>query len=80
MTDTKPAGLSPAWTAAASALFIFFWASGFVSAKYGFPYVEPFTFLSLRFLVALAILAPLTCVWRVARSAGLRGFTSWSPG
>ncbi len=64
MTDAKPAGLSPAWTAAASALFIFFWASGFVSAKYGFPYAEPFTFLSLRFLVAMAVLWPLTVLWR----------------
>ena len=74
MTDTKPAGLSPAWTAAASALFIFFWASGFVSAKYGFPYAEPFTFLSLRFLVAVALLLPLTRLWRVTWP---RGRAAW---
>ncbi len=36
--------------AAASALFIFFWASGFISAKFGLPYAEPFIFMSLRFV------------------------------
>ena len=50
--------------AAASALFIFFWASGFIAAKFGLPYAEPFTFLTLRFLVALAILVPLAILWR----------------
>ncbi|MBK19400.1 MAG: EamA family transporter [Rhodospirillaceae bacterium] len=50
---------------AASGLFIFFWASGFVSAKFGLPYAEPFTFLALRFLVALVVLVPLTVFWRV---------------
>jgi drug/metabolite transporter (DMT)-like permease len=74
MTDEKTAGLSPAWTAAASALFIFFWASGFISAKYGFPYAEPFTFLTLRFVVALAVLVPLMRLWRVAWPAGPRTF------
>ena len=50
--------------AAASALFVFFWASGFVAAKFGLPYAEPFTFLTIRFLVALAVLVPLAILWR----------------
>ena len=57
--------LSPGWAVVASALFIFFWASGFVAAKYGLPYTEPFTFLTLRFLVALIILIPLAYIWGV---------------
>jgi drug/metabolite transporter (DMT)-like permease len=57
--------LSPGWVVVASVLFIFFWASGFVAAKYGLPYTEPFTFLTLRFLIALIILIPLAFVWRV---------------
>ena len=40
--------------AAAAALFIFFWASGFIAAKYGFPYAEPFTFLAIRFVIGSA--------------------------
>ena len=50
--------------AAASALFIFFWGSGFIAAKFGLPYAEPFTFLTLRCLVARAILVPLAILWR----------------
>lgn len=65
MQISRQQGLSPAWTVAAAGLFIFFWASGFVSAKYGFPYAEPFTFLSLRFALAVAILLPLCLLWRV---------------
>lgn len=61
-SDSK--SLSPGMTAAASALFILFWASGFISAKYGFPYAEPFTFLSLRFAIALAVLLPMMWFWR----------------
>ena len=40
------------------ALFIFFWASGFVAAKYGLPYAEPFTLMTARFVVASAIMVP----------------------
>ncbi|MBT5047636.1 MAG: DMT family transporter [Rhodospirillaceae bacterium] len=64
MTDIESDGLSPGWKAIASALFIFFWASGFIAAKFGLPYAEPFTFLTLRFLVALLILIPLSMIWR----------------
>ena len=65
MVKPKNQSLSPGWAVVASALFIFFWASGFVAAKYGLPYTEPFTFLTLRFLVALIILIPLAYIWRV---------------
>jgi len=70
MSDTKPHGLPPTALAAASALFIFFWASGFIAAKFGLPYAEPFTFLTLRFLVALAVLVPLTILWRADWPSG----------
>ncbi|MEC7463525.1 MAG: DMT family transporter [Pseudomonadota bacterium] len=39
-------------------LFIFLWASGFVAAKYGLPYAEPFTLMAARFVVAAVILVP----------------------
>ncbi len=51
--------------AAAAALFIFFWASGFVAAKYGFPYAEPFTFLAIRFVIAGIVLIPVCIIWKV---------------
>ena len=56
---------SPVLIPGASGLFVFFWASGFVAAKFGLPYAEPFTFLALRFVLALIVLLPLTAIWRV---------------
>src|SRR5687767_4081996 len=40
-------------------LFVVLWSTGFIGAKLGLPYAEPFTFLSLRFLFVLAILLPV---------------------
>ncbi|HVJ11245.1 MAG TPA: DMT family transporter [Burkholderiales bacterium] len=40
-------------------LFVLLWSTGFVGAKLGLPYAEPFTFLELRFLCVLALLMPL---------------------
>jgi len=40
-------------------LFVVLWSTGFIGAKLGLPYAEPFTFLSLRFLFVLAILLPM---------------------
>ena len=60
MNDTPPAQpqISRTVLAVVSALFIFFWASGFVAAKYGLPYAEPFTLMAARFVVATAIMVP----------------------
>lgn len=38
------------------ALFVLLWSTGFIGAKFGLPYAEPFTFLSLRFMLTLAVL------------------------
>lgn len=37
-------------------LFVVLWATGFIGAKLGLPYAEPFTFLALRFSIVVAIL------------------------
>jgi drug/metabolite transporter (DMT)-like permease len=50
------------------ALFVLLWSTGFVGAKYGLPYAEPFTFLSVRLVTAAAVLAVLAAA---LRSAGL---------
>tara|TARA_R110000868_G_scaffold36962_4_gene130722 strand:- start:7262 stop:8116 length:855 start_codon:yes stop_codon:yes gene_type:complete len=55
--------------AAIGALFIFFWASGFVAAKYGLPYAEPFTLLAARYIVASALMVP-ACFLLKARWPG----------
>jgi drug/metabolite transporter (DMT)-like permease len=57
--------LSHGLMSAAPLMFVLLWSTGFIGAKYGLPYVEPFTFLSLRmgFVVALHVL--IVWLWRV---------------
>jgi len=43
----------------APALFVVLWSTGFIGAKLGLPYAEPFTFLTVRMLITLAILLPV---------------------
>jgi drug/metabolite transporter (DMT)-like permease len=40
----------------APALFVLLWSTGFVGAKYGLPYADPFIFLSIRVFVAALLL------------------------
>lgn len=47
-------------------LFVFLWASGFLSAKFGFPYAEPLTFLVWRYGLAVACLVPIALLLRAA--------------
>lgn len=49
-------------------IFVLLWSTGFIGAKLGLPHAEPFTFLSLRFLITLAILAPVVLAF--SRFAG----------
>jgi drug/metabolite transporter (DMT)-like permease len=57
----------------APAVFVCLWATGFIGSKLGLPYVEPLTFLLIRFIVVLLILIPLTFImrapWPVGRKA-----------
>jgi drug/metabolite transporter (DMT)-like permease len=66
----------------APALFVLLWSTGFVGAKYGLPYADPFIFLSVRILIAAVLLFALARILKmpvgiggqaVARS-GLIGF------
>lgn len=40
-------------------LFVLLWSTGFIGAKFGLPYAEPFTFLFVRFVLTVALLIPL---------------------
>lgn len=50
----------------APGLFVVLWSSGFIGAKLGVPYVEPFTFLLLRFVLVLALMLPLAILLRAS--------------
>src|SRR5215204_5572715 len=47
---------------AAPAVFVVLWASGFIGAKLGLPYAEPLTFLALRMVATVFLLAALVAV------------------
>ncbi len=40
-------------------LFVWLWSTGFIGAKYGLPYAEPFTLLLYRMLITLVLLGLL---------------------
>lgn len=50
--------------AAAPWIFVLLWSTGFIGARFGLPYIEPFTFLLIRFIVATSLLAILTIAMR----------------
>ena len=52
--------------AAVPVLFVVFWSSGFVGGKYGLPYAEPFTILSLRMIAVVALLGVVVALTRPA--------------
>jgi drug/metabolite transporter (DMT)-like permease len=54
----------------APGLFIILWSSGFIGAKYGLPYAQPLTFLTIRMLVVVALLAVIVALGRLARPSG----------
>lgn len=43
-------------------LFVFLWSTGFIGAKYGMPYAEPLTFLSLRYVAVVVLLSLLALI------------------
>lgn len=61
---TNRDGASAAY-ALAPALFVILWSSGFIGARMGVQYAEPFTVLLLRFSVVLSIMLPLSLLLRV---------------
>lgn len=53
-------------------LFVLLWSTGFIGAKYGLPYAEPYTLLFLRFVLTLALLVALIAYFKPAPPANWR--------
>ena len=65
VTDTQhPDPTRTAWIAAMPAVFVVLWSTGFIGAKLGLPYAEPFTFLLVRFVAVIALLTVIAVVFR----------------
>ncbi|CAA7617402.1 Permease of the drug/metabolite transporter superfamily [Candidatus Terasakiella magnetica] len=70
-----------AWTSAMPGVFVVLWSTGFIGAKFGLPYAEPFTFLLLRFVIVLGLLAVVVVAtkakwpsdWRLAAHLAVSG-------
>ncbi len=63
LTDKDAASLG---LTAMPGLFVLLWSTGFIGAKFGLPYAEPFTFLFIRFVLTLMLLIPLTWLMRIS--------------
>ena len=50
--------------ATAPVLFVFLWSTGFIGARYGLPYIEPLTFLSVRMAFVVVIMAAIALIGR----------------
>jgi drug/metabolite transporter (DMT)-like permease len=49
---------------ATPAVFVLLWASGFIGAKFGLPYAEPMTFLTIRMAAVVVLIAAVVVVTR----------------
>jgi drug/metabolite transporter (DMT)-like permease len=57
-------------------LFVLLWSTGFVGAKYGLPYADPFIFLAIRVLIAAVILFAIASVLKSPILIGSKAITS----
>jgi len=74
MSSKKSSRFDETVVAAAPAVFVLFWSTGFIGAKFGLPYAEPLTFLALRF----AIVVPMVGLFALAmRVEWPRGIAIW---
>jgi drug/metabolite transporter (DMT)-like permease len=60
----KPASRASWVDAALAALFVPLWSTGFIGAKLGLPYAEPYTFLFLRYAAVAVLLAGVALAMR----------------
>lgn len=56
-------------------LFVLLWSTGFVGAKYGLPYADPFIFLSVRVLIAALLLFALVRLMKLPINIGKSGIS-----
>ena len=52
--------------------FVLLWSTGFIGAKYGLPYAEPFTFLVTRYALVIALMTLVALAMRAPWPANAR--------
>lgn len=53
-------------------LFVLLWSTGFIGARFGMPYAEPLTFLSIRYVLVIALMSALVFATRAPWPANWR--------
>ena len=62
MTEEHPPASDTVFITAMPFIFVFLWSTGFIGAKMGLPYIEPMTFLALRFGICVALMIPFVLI------------------
>ena len=62
------------WTRYIPLMFVLLWSTGFTTAKFALPYIEPFTLLFIRMLITLVIFAGLVQWFRSAWPSPVQAF------
>ncbi|GIK97366.1 MAG: hypothetical protein BroJett029_15750 [Alphaproteobacteria bacterium] len=71
MTASAHAPAGRIWQVGTPGLFVFLWSTGFIFAKLGLPYAEPFTFLAWRFAIVAALMFAVAFASRAPWPRGL---------
>ena len=69
-----PPASATLWSRVAPPLFVFLWSTGFIGARLGTPYAEPFTFLAWRMTIATGLLLVFALATRAPWPATARGY------
>ena len=66
VAQSPTASEHPLFIQLAPFVFAFLWSTGFIGARYGVAYAEPFTFLALRWIIAGSVIAGFAFAMRSA--------------
>ncbi len=64
MSETPSSSGNPLMVSVMPAVFVFLWSTGFIGAKLGLPYIEPMTFLGVRFAICVLLFLPVVFLTR----------------
>src|SRR5690349_21793464 len=58
----KPSRLTQLAITTAPVVFVLLWSTGFIGARYGLPYIEPLTFLAVRMVFVVILMALIAVI------------------
>src|SRR6185312_14760032 len=64
----------------APVVFVVLWSTGFIGARYGLPYIEPLTFLSVRMAIVVVLLSVIALIGRARVPTGIEVVHSFVAG